>query len=150
MSFFQFEYHSLYYECKIQDLLTNIRTYLTSRRIWNILSNIDMSSHEVMNPSIHGTTAHCWALAAFQFLIFYTVGRTPWMGVHSVSRPLATHRTTQIQNKLTRISMPRVGFEPTIPVFERGKTVHALERASTEIGRPRTYMTLKLETETVI
>jgi hypothetical protein len=27
--------------------------------------------------------------------------------------------------------MPRVGFEPTIPVFERAKTVHALDRATT-------------------
>jgi hypothetical protein len=30
--------------------------------------------------------------------------------------------------------MPRVGFEPTAPVFERVKTVHALERAATVIG----------------
>jgi hypothetical protein len=30
--------------------------------------------------------------------------------------------------------MPRVGFEPTIPVFERAKTVHALDRAATVIG----------------
>jgi hypothetical protein len=30
--------------------------------------------------------------------------------------------------------MPRVGFEPTIPVFERAKTVHALELAATVIG----------------
>jgi hypothetical protein len=30
--------------------------------------------------------------------------------------------------------MPRVGFEPTIPVFERAKTVHALGRAATVIG----------------
>jgi hypothetical protein len=27
-----------------------------------------------------------------------------------------------------------VGFEPTIPVFERAKTVHALERAASAIG----------------
>jgi hypothetical protein len=27
--------------------------------------------------------------------------------------------------------MPRVGFEPTIPAFERAKTVHALDRAAT-------------------
>jgi hypothetical protein len=27
-----------------------------------------------------------------------------------------------------------VGFEPTIPVFERAKTVHALDRAATVIG----------------
>jgi hypothetical protein len=26
--------------------------------------------------------------------------------------------------------MPQVGFEPTIPVFERAKTVHALDRAT--------------------
>jgi hypothetical protein len=31
--------------------------------------------------------------------------------------------------------MPRVGLEPTIPVFERAKTVHALDRAATVIGK---------------
>jgi hypothetical protein len=31
------------------------------------------------------------------------------------------HRTSQTQNKCTQISMPRVGFEPTTPVFERPK-----------------------------
>jgi hypothetical protein len=31
--------------------------------------------------------------------------------------------------------MPRVGFEPTIPVFERAKTVHALDHAATVIGK---------------
>jgi hypothetical protein len=30
--------------------------------------------------------------------------------------------------------MPRVEFEPTIPAFERDKTVHALDRAATVIG----------------
>jgi hypothetical protein len=30
--------------------------------------------------------------------------------------------------------MPRVGFEPTIPVFERAKTVHALDRAAAMIS----------------
>jgi hypothetical protein len=30
--------------------------------------------------------------------------------------------------------MHRVGLEPTIPVFERAKTVHALDRAATVIG----------------
>jgi hypothetical protein len=30
--------------------------------------------------------------------------------------------------------MPIVGFEPTIPAFERTKTVHALDRAATVIG----------------
>jgi hypothetical protein len=27
-----------------------------------------------------------------------------------------------------------MGFEPTIPVFERAKTVHALDRVATVIG----------------
>jgi hypothetical protein len=31
--------------------------------------------------------------------------------------------------------MPRVGFETTIRVFERAKTVHALDRAATGISR---------------
>jgi hypothetical protein len=30
--------------------------------------------------------------------------------------------------------MPPVGFEPTTPVFERAKTVHALDSAATVIG----------------
>jgi hypothetical protein len=30
--------------------------------------------------------------------------------------------------------MSRVGFEPTIPVFEQAKTVHAVDRAATVIG----------------
>jgi hypothetical protein len=32
------------------------------------------------------------------------------------------------------LSMPQVGFETTIPVFEQAKTVHALDRAATVIG----------------
>jgi hypothetical protein len=70
----------------------------------------------------------------FSNLILYTVGRTPWMADQLVARLLPTHRITQTQNKRTQISMPRVGFEPTIPVFERAKTVHDLDRAATVIG----------------
>jgi hypothetical protein len=32
--------------------------------------------------------------------------------------------------------MPRLGFEPTIPVFKRAKTLHTLERAATVISDP--------------
>jgi hypothetical protein len=35
--------------------------------------------------------------------------------------------------------MPRLGFEPTIPEFERAKTVHALDRAATVIGCASPY-----------
>jgi hypothetical protein len=44
------------------------------------------------------------------------------------------HRTTQTQNKRRQTSMPHVEFEPTTPVFERAKTVHALNCTATEIG----------------
>jgi hypothetical protein len=42
----------------------------------------------------------------------------------SARRMAATY--TQTQNKCTQTSMPRVGFEPTTPVFERARAVHAL------------------------
>jgi hypothetical protein len=67
------------------------------------------------------------------FLILHMVGRTPWTGGQPVERPLPTHRT-QTQNKLKKTSMPRVGFEPTISVFEQAKAVHALDSAATVIG----------------
>jgi hypothetical protein len=65
--------------------------------------------------------------------LLYKVGRSPWMGDHPVTRPLPTHRTTQTQNKRTQTFMPCVGFEPTIPAFERAKTVHVLDRVDTVI-----------------
>jgi hypothetical protein len=53
---------------------------------------------------------------------------TLWTGDQAVARLLPAHRTAQ-----TQTSMSQVGFEPTIPVFERAKTVHALDRAATVI-----------------
>jgi hypothetical protein len=38
------------------------------------------------------------------------------------------------QNKRTQTSVPLVGFEPTILVFEREKTVHALDFAADVIS----------------
>jgi hypothetical protein len=55
-------------------------------------------------------------------------------GESALARPLPTHRTTQTQNKRIQTSMPRMGFEHTIPVFELAKTVHALDRAANVIG----------------
>jgi hypothetical protein len=92
-------------------------------------------------PSIYLSLSVClWLYSPggpwphFQFINLYTVSRTSWTGDQPVARPLPTHRATQTQNKRTQTSMPRVGFEPTIPVFEWAKTVHALDRASTVIG----------------
>jgi hypothetical protein len=82
-----------------------------------------------------------WTLAAFfNFLISYTIGRTPWTEDQPVARPLPTHRTTQAQNKRTQTFIPRVGLEPTIPVFERANTGHALDRAATAIGTYTIYL----------
>jgi hypothetical protein len=79
----------------------------------------------------------------FSFLILYTVGRTPWTGDQLVARPLPTYRITQTQNKRTETSGALVGFEPTIPVFERAKTVHALDHAATVIGFEMYYQPLE-------
>jgi hypothetical protein len=57
-----------------------------------------------------------------------------------VARLLPAHRTAQTQNKFTQISMPLVGFEHTIPVLERAKTVHALGRVATVIGAMQNTM----------
>jgi hypothetical protein len=55
-----------------------------------------------------------------------------------VVRPLPANRTTRTQNKCMQISMPLVGFEPTIPAFERVKTVHALGGVATVIAQMKT------------
>jgi hypothetical protein len=57
------------------------------------------------------------------------------MGDQLVARPLPVHRTAQTQNKCTKTSVPQVGFEPIFPVFEREKTVHALDHAATVVGK---------------
>jgi hypothetical protein len=77
----------------------------------------------------------CWTLTAFfSFLILYTVGRTPWTGDQPVARPLPTHRIIQTHNKRTKTPMPGVGFEPTVPAFERAKTVHTSDSTANVIG----------------
>jgi hypothetical protein len=73
----------------------------------------------------------CKSWLLFKFLNLYTVGRTPWMGDQPIARPILIHRT---HNKRTQTFMPQVGSELTIPVFERPKTVHALDRAASVIG----------------
>jgi hypothetical protein len=66
----------------------------------------------------------------FSFLILYIVGL---LRRGSARRKAATYT----QNKRTQTSMPWVGFEPTIPAFERAKTVHALDLLATVIAQFR-------------
>jgi hypothetical protein len=56
------------------------------------------------------------------------------MGDQPVAKSLLAHRTAQIQNTCTQISMPQVGFKPTIPVFEGAKRVHISYPTGTVIG----------------
>jgi len=57
-----------------------------------------------------------------------TCGITPWTGDQPYARPLRTQDNTTQKNADT--SMPRAGFEPAILVFERLKTVRALDLAA--------------------
>jgi hypothetical protein len=43
--------------------------------------------------------------------------------------------------------MPQVGFEPTIPAFERSKTVYDLDRAATAIGMFTSRIILLTDTQ---
>jgi hypothetical protein len=72
-----------------------------------------------------------WTL--FQVLKLFTQSVGPFGGDQTVARPLHAYRSAQSQNIRTETSMSQVGFEPTIPVFERTKTIHALDRAATVI-----------------
>jgi hypothetical protein len=64
---------------------------------------------------------------SFQFLVGL-LGRR----ISSLQGPYL-HRRIQTENECRETSMPRVGFESTIPVFMRAKTVHALDRTATLI-----------------
>jgi hypothetical protein len=88
--------------------------------------------------SIYGSIAVVGLSKFIQFFNPYTIGKTAWAGDQPVARPLPTHITRQTQNKRTQTSMPRVGFKPTIPVFEWAKAVNALDTAATVIV-PRYY-----------
>jgi hypothetical protein len=48
-------------------------------------------------------------------------------------REAATYTGQHKENKRKQTSMPRGGFELTIPGFEREKTFHALDREATVI-----------------
>jgi hypothetical protein len=67
----------------------------------------------------------------FSFLILRQSVGLLGLGI-SPSQGRYIRRTTQRQN--TQTYMPWMGFEHTIPVFERGKTIHALDRAATLMG----------------
>jgi hypothetical protein len=72
-----------------------------------------------------------WPLFQFLDLFIQSVGFFG-RGI-SPSQGRYRHTGQHKQNKRRQTSMPEVGFEPTIQVFERENTVHALDRAATVI-----------------
>jgi hypothetical protein len=57
------------------------------------------SNPKLLNRSICGSTALLLDLGRFfSFLIFYTVGRTPWTEDQPIARPLHTHRINAHKN----------------------------------------------------
>jgi hypothetical protein len=52
------------------------------------------------------------------------------MGDQPVTKPLHTQNKTDRDKAQTYIFMPLAGFETRIPVLERRKTLHALDRIS--------------------
>jgi hypothetical protein len=66
---------------------------------------------------------------SFQFLYLRQSVWLLGLGI-SLSQGCYLHK----QNKRRHTSMPWAGFEPTIPVFQRAKKIHALDPAATEIG----------------
>jgi hypothetical protein len=72
-------------------------------------------------------------IGIFYLWIPYTFGRTPWAGDQSSAK--ASNYTGQYNTQKHRhTSMPRAGFEPAIPMFERPKTVLVLDSAANETG----------------
>jgi hypothetical protein len=131
--------------------VANQRTDLFTNYIFD-----SSDQHFYYNTSIcvplYSPFVKAWPL--FQFLKLCTVGRVPRSRVQPVARPLPTQRTAQ-----TQTSIPRMGFGPTISVFERAKTVNALNinhnlhthsyglslyRINSEILNPRTLCRIPL------
>jgi hypothetical protein len=94
-------------------LPTYIPTYLS----------IHPSIHPSIYLSIYGSTALVDLGCYFSFLIYSQLVGLLGRGI-SPSKGCCLHTERHKQNKRAQTSMPRVGLEPTIPVFERAKTVH--------------------------
>jgi hypothetical protein len=85
--------------------------------------------------SMQGSTALVDLGRFFSFVIY-----TQLVGL--LGRGISPSQGRYLQNntQCTQTSMPLVAFEPTTPVFERAKTVHALDRAATVIGNIRYHI----------
>jgi hypothetical protein len=99
-----------------------------------IYLSIYLSVYLSIHLSIYGSTA---LVDLGRFFSFFIYTQLLWLLGRGISPSQGRYLHTEQhkkENKCIQTSMPRVRFEPKIPVFERSKTVHALECAATEIG----------------
>jgi hypothetical protein len=86
---------------------------------------------------IHFPVVHIWNVGPLSRFLwshtYKTRGKTPLDEWSARRRGLYLHRITQHKHK-RQTSMPRAGFETTIPATERPQT-YALDRVATGIGR---------------
>jgi hypothetical protein len=101
----------------------------------HILSNSLFINQPTIYLSTYGSTVLVNLSRFFSFLIYTRLVGLLGRGISPFQRRYQ-HTEQHKQNKRTQISMPRLRFEPTILVFERVKTVHALDRMATVIGQP--------------
>jgi hypothetical protein len=94
--------------------------------------------------SIYGSTALWWILAVFSASWVFTQSVGPIYGGSARRKAVAWTQDSATQNKRTQTSIIPVGFELTTPVFERAKTVHALDRTATVINLLKLYPLLNV------
>jgi hypothetical protein len=85
-----------------------------SQPVWWCVIYISPPPLSRYSTSEHGASVK--RFVSLQCLKTKTVGRTPWTGDRHIARPLPIQ---------TQTSMPCVGFEPTIPAFQRAKTLYS-------------------------
>jgi hypothetical protein len=118
--------------CDLTNLMSVTSVLLLTFFLTKHISYQDiLGLQSMLHPSIYGSTAFRWALAAFRSLDLFT--QSVGLFRRGIS-PSCTQDSTQTQNKHIQTSMPWVVLEPTIPEFERAKIVHALDHKATVIG----------------
>jgi hypothetical protein len=131
----------LWYSIKFYGSAQNVDSYFTFKSYF--LGKLDSKHHGLVHlthsDSILLLILDIWdPLACFHLaLIWNCESYRKWVWlvgrVISPSQGRYLHRTIQTQQKRAQTSMPCVGFEATIPAFERAKTDHASDRAATVI-----------------
>jgi hypothetical protein len=92
---------------------------------------LDLRENVNIKISVYGSTAFVDLGPLFSFLIYTQLERILERGISPSQGPLPTHK----HGINAQTSMPRVVFEPMIPVFELARTVRALDCAVTVIGK---------------